>query len=427
MAALVPLITVLLLTHGVVRAQQEPGHIEVTCEPGVEVYLDGQFQGVTKADVNGLLLKNIPAGSHIIKVVKEGFTTQQKPVEVATGKVLRHTVQPFSPKMEITETGTKGGDQPVMKVGVLIVQSLPITCRIEIPGLEEGSWDKKEDEWKARKARVGNYRGTFRALGKAVEGAFTIDEGVTTRIFVNIMEGTFEVKKRGSLSSVDLDGVTMEFILIRPGTFTMGSDKDAHKVTLTKPFYLGKYEVTQEQWEKVMGSNPSRFKGAKNPVEQVSWTDCQSFVAKLQEKVPGQTFRLPTEAEWEYACRAGTTGDYCYGDGEGSLAEYAWYKSNAKNTTHPVGEKKPNAWGLYDMHGNVWEWCADWYGDYSATAVDDPQGSSSGSHRMIRGGSWVNSAYGCLVANRCADYPARSGIIIGFRVTRSTALPRNSR
>ena len=425
MAALVPLITVLLLTHGVVRAQQEPGHIEVTCEPGVEVYLDGQFQGVTKADVNGLLLKNIPAGSHIIKVVKEGFTTQQKPVEVATGKVLRHTVQPFSPKMEITETGTKGGDQPVMKVGVLIVQSLPITCRIEIPGLEEGSWDKKEDEWKARKARVGNYRGTFRALGKAVEGAFTIDEGVTTRIFVNIMEGTFEVKKRGSLSSVDLDGVTMEFILIQPGSFTMGSNQSnenpAHKVNLTKPYYLSKYEVTQEQWEKVMGGNPSQFKDTKNPVENVSWTDCQSFVAKLKEKVPGRAFRLPTEAEWEYACRAGTTGDYCYGDGEGTLAEYAWYNSNSNSTTHPVGEKKPNAWGLYDMHGNVWEWCADWYGDYPATAVGDPQGSSPGSDRVVRGGSWGSYAAYCRAASRNFDNPSGTSHGLGLRLAYSSA------
>ena len=144
--------------------------------------------------------------------------------------------------------------------------------------------------------------------------------------------------------TVDLGGgVTMDFVLIRSGSFTMGSDTAAHKVTLTKPYYLGKYEVTQEQWQQVMGSNPSNFKGAKNPVENVSWTDCQNFIAKLQEKVPGQTFRLPTEAEWEYACRAGNTGDYCYGDGEGSLAEYAWYDSNANNTTHPVGGKKPNA------------------------------------------------------------------------------------
>ena len=229
--------------------------------------------------------------------------------------------------------------------------------------------------------------------------------------------------------TVDLGGgVTMEFILIRPGSFTMGSDKSAakdekpaHKVALTKPFYLGKYEVTQEQWEKVMGTNPSNFKGAKNPVEKVSYIDCQSFVAKLKEKVPGQTFRLPTEAEWEYACRAGTAGNYCYGDGEGSLAEYAWYNSNASNSTHPVGEKKPNAWGLYDMHGNVWEWCADWYGDYPATAVGDPQGSSPGSDRVVRGGSWGSYAAYCRAASRNFDNPSGTSHGLGLRLAYSSA------
>ena len=228
--------------------------------------------------------------------------------------------------------------------------------------------------------------------------------------------------------TVDLGGgVTMDFVLIRPGSFTMGADKvntgsrePAHKVTLAKPFYLGKREVTQEQWEKVMGRNPSEFKGAKNPVEDVSWTDCQSFVAKLKEKLPGQPFRLPTEAEWEYGCRAGTTGDYCYGDGEGLLAEYAWYGGNANGTTHPVGEKKPNGWGLYDMHGNVWEWCADWYGDYPATAVADPQGAAAGSYRVIRGGSWNYYGYYCRAAGRYGSSPTRTSNSIGFRLARSS-------
>ncbi|MEI6607852.1 MAG: formylglycine-generating enzyme family protein [Verrucomicrobiota bacterium] len=222
--------------------------------------------------------------------------------------------------------------------------------------------------------------------------------------------------------TIDLGGVTMDFVLIRPGSFTMGSDSNtnkneqpAHKVTLTKPFYLAKYEVTQEQWEKVMGTNPSNFKGVKNPVEMVSYTDCQSFMAKLQEKVPGQTFRLPTEAEWEYACRAGAAGDYCYGDGEGVLAEYAWYGGNANNTTHPVGENKPNAWGLYDMHGNVWEWCADFHGDYPATAVVDPMGSSLGGIGA-RGGGWYNSAYQCRAAFRIRNNQSFTYYAIGVRL-----------
>ena len=152
--------------------------------------------------------------------------------------------------------------------------------------------------------------------------------------------------------SIDLGGgARMELVLVRPGSFTMGSDtgssdeKPVHKVTLTKPFYLGKFEVTQEQWQSVMGSNPSNFKGPKLPVEQVSWNDCQSFLAKLQEKT-GRKFALPTEAQWEYACRAGTTTSYSFGDGDASLAEYAWYSPNSASSTHPAGEKKPNPWAL---------------------------------------------------------------------------------
>ena len=143
-------------------------------------------------------------------------------------------------------------------------------------------------------------------------------------------------------------------------------------MTITKPFYLGKYEVTQEQWEAVMGSNPSHFKGPKNPVEQVSWDDCQQFLVKLNAKSGGQgsKFVLPTEAQWEYACRAGSTGKFCFGDDEKQLGEYAWYEANSGDKTHPVGEKKPNTFGLHDMHGNVWEWCQDWYGEYGAEAVE---------------------------------------------------------
>jgi formylglycine-generating enzyme required for sulfatase activity len=163
---------------------------------------------------------------------------------------------------------------------------------------------------------------------------------------------------------IELGSVALDLVLIQPGSFTMGDDggdgsaeKPAHKVTISKPFYLGKYEVTQDQWEAVMGANPSYFKGPENPVEDVSWDDCQKFLKKLNERLPGTggTVRLPTEAEWEYACRAGTTTKYSFGDTRSDLGEYAWYGGNSHNKNHPVGEKKPNAWGLYDIHGNVCE------------------------------------------------------------------------
>jgi len=220
----------------------------------------------------------------------------------------------------------------------------------------------------------------------------------------------------GKPQIVDLGGgVTLDLVLIRPGTFTMGSDEGgderAHQVTLTKPFYLGKTEVTQEQWQQVMGGNPSEFKDAKNPVENVSWDDCQEFVVKLRKKVPGQTFRLPTEAEWEYSCRAGTTGDYA-----GNLDDMAWYDDNSGSKTHPVGQKKPNAWGLYDMHGNVWEWCADWYGDDPHGAVTDPTGPNTGSARVYRGGSWTSGGSRCRSAYRYRSTPDYRSFYVGFRV-----------
>ncbi len=205
----------------------------------------------------------------------------------------------------------------------------------------------------------------------------------------------------------------IEFIWCSPGAFMMGSpstetdrspDEIQHQVTLTRGFWMGKYEVTQAQWESVMGTNPSYFKGKDLPVEQVSWDDVQAFLTKLNQQGKG-AFRLPTEAEWEYACRAGTTTAFCFGDAPAQLGDYAWYNQNSGGQTHPVGQKRPNAWGLYDMHGNVYEWCQDWFGDYPIGAVTDPPGSTSGSDRVNRGGGWNYSPGGCRSAIRYWNSP----------------------
>ena len=222
---------------------------------------------------------------------------------------------------------------------------------------------------------------------------------------------------------IDLGGgVKMEFVSIPPGSFLMGSEKGrpderpVTKVTITKAFHLGKYEVTQEQWQAVMGNNPSFYKGANLPVEQVNWNDCQSFVAKLKDKVSGGEFSLPTEAQWEYACRAGTSTEYSFGDGDANLGEYAWFTGNSNRQTHPVGEKKANPWGLYDIHGNVWEWCQDWYGPYASAEVSDPTGASSGSSRVIRGGSWSHSSRDLWSSFRLKFAPDFRFRSIGVRV-----------
>lgn len=197
------------------------------------------------------------------------------------------------------------------------------------------------------------------------------------------------------------------------------SDENQHRVTLTKGFYMGVTEVTQGQWREIMGSNPSNFKGDNLPVEQVSWNDCQEFIRKLNLQEGGNKYRLPTEAEWEYACRAGSTSRFCFGDSDGSLEQYAWYNSNSSNKTHPVAQKKPNEWGLYDMHGNVWEWCQDWFGDYPSGHVADPDGPSSGSFRVRRGGSWFSYAGVCRSASRHDGTPGGRGGHLGFRLART--------
>ncbi|MCP5518841.1 MAG: SUMF1/EgtB/PvdO family nonheme iron enzyme [Verrucomicrobiales bacterium] len=219
-------------------------------------------------------------------------------------------------------------------------------------------------------------------------------------------------------------------VLVPAGEFEMGSPANeagrdsnegpVHTVRLERPFYLGKYEVTQGQWERVMGNNPSRFKGeARRPVESVSWMEAQGFVSMLNDSLGGAAglrFALPSEAQWEYGCRAGTTTRFSFGNEESGLGEYGWYTGNGGGRTHLVGGKQPNGWGLYDMHGNVWEWCSDWYGTYSVGAVIDPKGPNTGSHRVYRGGGWSNGARICRSADRYGHAPSLRSSYLGFRM-----------
>lgn len=199
------------------------------------------------------------------------------------------------------------------------------------------------------------------------------------------------------VASVELGhGVTMRFVLIAPGSFTMGSDPNfsdgdetpAHKVILTEPFYFGVCEVTQAQWTAVMGANPSRFKGEALPVENVDWDDCQRFMASLG-RITRRVFRLPSEAQWEYACRAGTSDRWYFGNDETKLPSVAWEVTTAGGCTHEVATRSANPWGLYDLYGNVWEWCSDYYAShYPAGEVTNPTGPDFGAARVLRGGGW---------------------------------------
>ena len=216
----------------------------------------------------------------------------------------------------------------------------------------------------------------------------------------------------------------MEMIYVAPGKFMMGSpesepgredDESQHLVTLTKGFWLGKTPVTQAQWESVMKLNPSSNKGDDLPVGCVSWEDCKKFIAKVNDYFACEA-RLPTEAEWEYACRAGTSGPY---GGTGNIDDMGWYDNTFWGfglKTHPVAQKKPNAWGFYDMHGNVWEWCNDWYGYYPDENVTNPGGPVSGDARVLRGGCWRSFARACRSAFRRPNTPAYSNDSFGFRL-----------
>lgn len=235
---------------------------------------------------------------------------------------------------------------------------------------------------------------------------------------------TFQIRAAGN-NTFTVRGVTFEMVRVQGGTFTMGctskqgsdcddDEKPAHRVTLSD-YYIGKTEVTQALWEAVMGSNPSYFEGSDLPVEQVSWNDCQTFLTKLNQ-LTGKTFRLPTEAEWEYAARGGNKSQGYKYSGSNTIGNVAWYYDNGGSKTHAVGTKQANELGIYDMSGNVWEWCSDWYDSYGSSSQTNPTGAASGSYRVLRGGSWSSYARGCRVAYRNYGNPGFRGNNYGLRL-----------
>jgi formylglycine-generating enzyme required for sulfatase activity len=222
------------------------------------------------------------------------------------------------------------------------------------------------------------------------------------------------------------NSIGMKFTLIPAGEFYMGSEesddeKPVHKVKINNPFYLGTYPVTQREWKAVMGdnNNPSDFKGDDQPVEQVSWDNVQEFIMKLNEKEGTDKYRLPSEAEWEYACRAGTTTRYSFDDSKSKLGDYAWYDKNSGENMHPVGQKKPNPWVLYDMHGNVWEWVQDkWHDSYDGAPTDGSAWEGVGADRVFRGGGWYGRAGNCRSADRGLGDTRHRVKVLGFRLLR---------
>ncbi len=250
------------------------------------------------------------------------------------------------------------------------------------------------------------------------------DKLVGENICFRVSAGANQAGKR----NFTIKGVTFNMVRVDGGTFTMGAtpeqqspnndEKPTHRVTLSS-YYIGETEVTQQLWETVMGINPAHFKGGTHPVEYISWNDCQEFIKKLNS-LTGMDFRLPTEAEWEFAARGGNKSKGHQYSGSNNLNEVAWNRNNSGNETHPVATKVPNELGIYDMSGNVWEWCQDWYqSNYSTLAQTNPVGPASGSYRVSRGGSWYLNASRCRVASRYNYTPGNRYDYLGLRLALS--------
>ena len=332
-------------------------------------------------------------------------------------------------------------------VPVLVVASRPPGAQVELQVLVDGNWRALDDRARTTPLREEVPKNTAFRLSIQKDGyaplvrEVRIGEGGECRAAVTLSRlreptvytewpfGSEEAKRRQKATARALgipvernedlgDDAPVTMILIPAGEFMMGSaegehgrnngEGPRHRVRITQPFYLGKYEITQQQWSAVMGGNPRDQNAESLPVPAVSLYDCQAFIKKLNEKLPraGRLhFSIPTEAQWEYACRAGTETPYCFGDDESRLEDYAWYGANSDRSYHPVGKKKANAWGLHDMHGNVWEWCQDWYEKYSSETAPDPSGPERGTHGLLRGGGWSNPPANCRSAARSAEPP----------------------
>jgi formylglycine-generating enzyme required for sulfatase activity len=377
-------------TENIVIPDPEPiyGTLEVVSNPiGASIIIDGKNYGTTPR-----VLGNVLIGSHQLRLEKQGCAPVAKTITLDDkNKLTVNEKLPTGLDISISTDGT--GDK--IYVDGNYIGTSPLTSTLSF----------------------GNHE--VKAVRDTKESKKTItvaQSGGETSVRLTFYEyKTFTV-----------NGVTFEMVAVKGGTFTMGgtseqgSDADnderpTHSVTLSD-YYIGKFEVTQELWQAIMGNNPSYFKGNNLPVEQVSWNDVQEFVRKLNQKT-GANFRLPTEAEWEYAARGGNKSrGYKYSGGS-NINDVAWYTSTTNDSgTKPVGTKSPNELGIYDMSGNVWEWCLDWYGNYSSASQTDPMGPGSGSRRVLRGGSWYGSAWSCRVANRNYDTPDDRNYYYGFRV-----------
>ena len=382
--------------------------VSVTCPtPAVSLYVDKKSVGM--APWTGSLKE----GMHLIEAKKEGYRSQQRTInlsqqqklDVAFAELaviqgnLSVNYKPFGADVYID--GNKVGQSPRVFNGLLVGNH-----KVEI----------KKDGY-----------GTDSKTVSILEGQTASLSGVlTTNTSSSVASGS---SLAGNTITIPVkDSISIDMVRVEAGTFTMGAtaemedpyddEKPTHQVTLTNDYYIGKYEVTQALWQAVMGDNPSRFNGDNLPVENVSWDDCQEFISQLN-RITGKTFRLPTEAEWEYAARGGNKSQGYQYSGSNNLSDVAWYWGNSGEKTHAVGTKQPNELGIYDMSGNVWEWCQDRKGEYSSSSQTNPTGANSGSNHEYRGGSWCYNARYCRSSYRGSSMPDSRNNYLGLRLVLS--------
>ena len=374
--------------------------VSVTCPtPAVSLYVDKKSVGM--APWTGSLKE----GMHLIEAKKEGYRSQQRTINLSQQQRL---------DVAFAELAAIQGN--------LSINYKPFGADVYIDGKKVGQSPRMFNG-----IMVGNHKVEIKKDGYGTDSkTVSILEGQTASLSGVL---TTHTSSSGNTITIPVkDGISIDMVRVEAGTFTMGAtpemkkpynyEKPTHSVTLTNDYYIGKYEVTQALWKAVMGNNPSYFKGDNLPVEKVSWDDCQEFISKLN-RITGKTFRLPTEAEWEYAARGGNKSrgyQYC---GSRKLSDVAWYDDNSGHKTHAVGTKQPNELGIYDMSGNVWEWCQDWYGTYSSSSQVNPTGANSGSDRVYRGGGWCFSARFCRSSFRLSATPAYRVIDLGLRLVLS--------
>ena len=387
--------------------------LNVSCPtPAVSLYVDKKSVG--SLPWNG----NLKEGMHLLEVRKDGYRSLQKTIQLAQQQKLDVAFDALSAIQ-----------------GNLSVNFKPFGSDVYVDGVKVGQSPRVFNG-----VLVGNHNVEIRKSGYATSRqTVTISEGQTASISGSLTSSTSSSTANtlsssgSSLSGNALtipvkNGISIEMVKVEAGSFNMGatpemenpydSEIPVHRVTLTNNYYIGKYEVTQALWQAVMGSNPSYFKGDDLPVEKVSWDDCQDFISKLNA-MTGKRFRLPSEAEWEYAARGGKKSRGYQYSGSNTLGDVAWYYGNSGPKTHAVGTKQPNELGIYDMTGNVWEWCQDWVGSYSSSPQTNPTGAASGSLRVNRGGSWDISARFCRSSYRDGDTPGGRYGNLGLRLVLS--------